>query len=219
MKRFATALLAAAGLLSSIPRATAQAPAVDSSAQSSPIGASAKTPATDSSAQSSPPIGPVSAHADSSIAPGTAVSLKLVNAIDSGRLKNGQTVPAALTAPLHTTTGTTLPPGTPIDIAVIATVPAGKLIAVGEFSLQAVRVGNVSLYTETQTYRGKPGHRDVPDAVPATGTDAGLPAGASLTFHELKPPSAATSAPQDTTNTPGSVNGIASGNPSPATNK
>ena len=142
------------------------------------------------------------------------VRVALDRAIDSGRLKNGQSVPARLTAPVRSSAGV-LPAGTPVSLTVVATVPAGRLTAVGEFSLQAVRVGRIGTETDIKTYRGKPGHRDVADAAPAVGTDAGLPAGASLEFHVLHPPHPATGDLRESPHTPGSVNGVASGAPPP----
>jgi hypothetical protein len=197
---------------------TTSSPATDSSVESSPLQPAPKAKVIDSSAESSPEIGPV-AHHGISIAPGTAIPVHLSRAIDSGKLKNGETVSAKLSAPVRTASGGTLAAGTAVAISVIATVPAGKLTAAGEFSLQALRVGSVDVYTDTRTYRGKPGHRDVADASPAMGTDAGLPAGASLTFHVLKPPLAVTTAPKNAPVTPGSVDGTASGGPPPAGSK
>ena len=140
-----------------------------------------------------------------------ALPVTLTQAIDSGRLKNGQHVQATLSAAVGR-----LPAGTPAVLSVIATVPAGVIAAAGEFSLQLVSVGRVAVYTETQTFRGLPGHKDLPDSAPAVGTDAGLAAGAPLTFHVQPPPTAATGAPKAGTETPGSVNGRASGDAPPA---
>lgn len=190
---------------------TTSAPPTDSSALSSPVKPAPKAPATDAAFESSPEIGPAERHGVS-IAPGTAIHAVLVHAIDSGKLKNGQNVPARLEAPVKTSAGT-LPAGTPVMISVIGTVPAGKLTAVGEFSLEVVKVGGVGTDTDVKTYRGEPGKREVADAAPAVGTNAGLPAGAAIVFKVAKPPTAAENAPKQSANTPGSVNGIAKGSP------
>jgi len=196
------------------------APATDTSAQASPIntyGSAAKP--TDNATESSPEIGPSTTARGITLAAHTALPIKLASAIDSGKLKNGDTVRATLTSAVKTSSGTTLAAGTPVAISVIATVPAGKLNAVGEFSLQAVKVGSAAVYTDTQTFRGEPGHKDLPDSAPATGTDAGLAAGAELTFHVQKPPTAADGPPKQTVATPGSVNGRASGSAPPSSPK
>lgn len=207
----ALALGAAASLPAQKPQS---APATDSSAQASPIQPTPAAKPVDSSALASPEIGP-SVHGGAALPPGAAVRVTLGRAIDSGRLKNGDSVPARLSEPVRTTRGSVLPAGTPVVITVVATVPAGKLSAVGEFSLQAVRVGSVATATDTQTYRGRPGHKDVADAAPALGTDAGLAAGAALAFHVLKPPTPASGAPSQTARVPGAVNGTASGGAPP----
>jgi hypothetical protein len=191
---------------------TTSAPATDSATQASPLQPAPHVPAVDAATEASP----ITQHGGHgiSIAPHTAVPIQLDETIDSGKLKNGQTVAAKLTAAVRAGS-TTLPAGTPVSITVVATVPAGKLTSMGEFSLQVLSVGRVGVYTDTQTFRGRPGHRDVADATPAVGTDAGLPTGAPLTFHVLPPPSAATAAPRNTAHSPGSVNGTASGGPPP----
>jgi hypothetical protein len=98
---------------------------------------------------------------------------------------------------------------------VIETLPAGRIYAAGEFSLQVERVGSIPVYTNTLTYRGQPGHKDLPDSAPAVGTDAGLAAGAALVFHVLPPPQPANGPPKALNKAPGSVDGVAAGNPPP----
>lgn len=172
---------------------TQDSPATDSAAQASPIRPAPAAPATDSAAEASPvPSG--SGHGVS-IPPETAIDVKLARGIDSGRLKNGDTVQASLAKPVALSPRGMLPAGTPVELTVVETLPAGRLYAAGEFSLQAQGVGPVSVYTDTLTYRGKPGHKDMPDSAPAVGTDAALAAGAELTFHVLPPPSPASGPP------------------------
>jgi hypothetical protein len=182
-------------------KATAPPP-TDSSAQASPIQPAPNVPAVDASAPASPVPEP---HVSSVwLPPHTSVPIALKQAIDSGKLKNGQTVPAQLTAPVAAH-GKTLPAGTRAVLTVIATVPAGKLYAAGEISLQLISVGGVPVSTDTQTFRGTPGPRPSPDAFPAKGTDASLPLGAALTFHVLPTPTPATGPPANVPNPPGTV--------------
>ncbi len=185
-------------------------PATDASTQASPVGASAKGPDVDGSVQASPEVGPILAGGPRGFAPHTALPVTLSQAIDSGKLKNGQHVAGKLSAAVGR-----IPAGTPVDVSVIATVPAGALNAAGEFSLELVAVGRVPVYTETQTFRGIPGKKDLPDSAPTMGTDAGLPQGAPLTFHIQPPPVPATDAPNPGDGGPGSVTGRASGSPPP----
>jgi hypothetical protein len=198
--------------LPAISQKTIESPPTDTSVQSSPLHPTPKAPVVDDSMQSSPIPEPKPGGVW--IAPHTAIPIALDEAIDSGKLKNGQTVQARLTAPVSSH-GKTLPAGTRAEVTVVATVPAGKLNAEGEFSLQLESVGGVAAYTDTQTFRGKPGTRDVADAAPAIGTDAGLARGATLTFHVLPPPVEATAPPPNVPNPPGAVNGTAVGGPPP----
>lgn len=194
-------------------------PVTDSSAQASPLTPVPHAPVDDNSAQASS-ISAERRRTGPHLAPHTAVSVALGRAIDSGKLKQGDTVTARLTAPIAAPGSHTLPAGTPVMLSVIETVPAGRISAVGEFSLQAVQVGNIGVYTDTLVFQGKPGHQDLPDSAPALGTDAGLPSGAPLTFQVQPPPVDADYLPppsdKNTGNTPGAVNGIASGSPPPA---
>jgi hypothetical protein len=193
---------------------TQSAPATDSSAQASPIKPAPAAPVNDSSSQASP-VTPVRTGGGPHLAPHTALPVRLSTGIDSGRLTNGQTVHATLSQPVALSAGRSLPAGTPVDLTVVETLPAGRLYAVGEFSLQLIRVGAIPAYTDTLTFRGKPGHKDLPDSAPSVGTDAGLAAGAALTFHVLPPPSAAVKPDNAGRPGPGAVNGVASGSPPP----
>jgi hypothetical protein len=181
---------------------TTTPPPTDTAAQSSPVQPAPKVPAVDAAAQSSPIPEPHTGGVW--LSPKTAIRIALTQAVDSASLHNGQTVPAKLTAAL-TAHGKTLPAGTPAELTVVATVPVGKLYAVGELSLQLVSVGGVPVYTDTQTFRGTPGPRLTADAVPAKGTEASLPQAAALTFHVLSPPTPATAPPPNVPNPPGSV--------------
>ncbi len=198
-------------------------PVTDSSAQASPLTPVSHALVEDTSAQASPissghrrspaRLGP--AH----LAPHTALPVALGRAIDSGKLKQGENVTARLTAAVSVPGGRTLPPGTPVTLSVIAAVPAGRISAVGELSLQAIQVGSIPVFTNTLVFQGKPGHQDLPDSAPALGTDAGLPSGAPLIFHVQPPPVDADYLPKpndkNAARTPGAVNGIAPGGPPP----
>ena len=184
-------------------------PPTDTSAQASPTTPAAKAPATDSSAQASP-VGAGKRQTGPVLAPHTAVPVTLDEGIDSGHLKNGQTVHGRLSSDVPARNGT-LRSGTPVQLSVIGTVPAGRLNAVGEMSLQLEQIGKVPVNTEVLTFRGKPGHKDLPDSAPALGTNAGLASGAALTFHIAPQPVFADNAPAPDKATPGSVNGVAAG--------
>lgn len=192
-------------------------PVTDSSAQASPLTPVPKAPVSDTSAQASPI--PPERSGGRFIASHTNIAVALGEAIDSGKVKQGQNVKGRLTASVPVRGGAALPAGTPVVLTVIESVPAGRIMAQGEFSLQVVRVGQVAVYTNTLVFDGKPGHQDLPDSAPALGTDAGLPNGAPLTFQVQPPPVDADQLPQPAnrgdSNTPGSVNGIASGSPPP----
>lgn len=193
---------------------TQDGPPTDSSAQSSPIQAAPRAPVTDSSEQASPIRS--NNGFGISIAPHTEIELKLGRSIDSGHLKNGETVAATLARSVVLSPKGTLDAGSPAELTVVETLAAGRLYASGEFSLQLERVGSLSVYTDTLTYRGEAGHKDLPDSAPAAGTDAGLAAGAQLVFHVLSPPEPASGPPKAINGGPGSVTGEASGGQPPS---
>lgn len=184
----------------------------DSAAQSSPVTPTSQPATVDDTAAEASPLAESHGHA-AGLAVHAALSVRLSEGVDSGHLKNGQTVSATLSAPAKLTSGRTLPVGTPARLTVIATVPAGKLGAVGEMSLQLISVGKSSVFTDTLTYRGKAGHKDLPDSAPVTGTDAGLAQGATLTFHVQPQPAMASGPPKGTHQ--GLVNGVSSGDAPP----
>lgn len=201
--------------LAATAQKTQNEPATDSAAQSSPIQPTPRAPVTDSAEQASPIR---SSHGTGvSIAPHTEITLKLGRSIDSGHLKNGDTVTATLTKPVALFPKGMLDAGTTAELTVVETLPAGRIYASGEFSLQLERVGSVAVYTDTLTYRGRAGHKDLPDSVPAVGTDAALATGAELVFRVLPPPAPANGPPRAGNRGPGSVDGVASGTTSKGT--
>ena len=205
MKNQHGSLLLTACLLTGLPvfaQKTTASPPTDTAVQSSPVKSPPNAPAVDDSMQSSPIPEP---HPSGVwIAPHTAIPIALDEAIDSGKLKNGQTIPARLAAAVSAH-GKTFPAGTPVQLTVVATVPAGRMYQVGEISLQVLSVSGTPASTDTLTFRGKPGPRLTPDAVPALGTDASLASGTQLTFHVLPPPQPATAPPPNMPHPPGSV--------------
>lgn len=211
--RLAAAAVLGVGL-AAVAQKTQGEPVTDSAAQSSPIQPTPRAPVTDSAAQASP-IGSNN-EPGASVAPHTEIELRLGRSIDSGHLQNGETVTATLAKPVALSPKGMLDAGTPAVLTVVETLPAGRIYASGEFSLQLERVGSVPVYTDTLTYRGKAGHQDMPDSTPAMGTDAGLAAGAQLVFHVLPPPQPANGPPNASNGGPGSVNGVASGAPPPS---
>src|ERR1700753_2430405 len=184
----------------------------DSSAQASPVAPTPKAPVDDTSQQASP-IPPERHGGGPALPAHTAIHVALNQGIDSGNLKNGQTIHAHVVSAVSSKEHSVIAAGTPAELTVIGTVPAGKINAVGEMSLQLMRVGSSDVYTDTLTFRGHPGHKDLPDSAPALGNNAGLASGASITFHVLPPPSAAQGAPKAGGIAPGSVNVISSGSP------
>ncbi len=203
--------------LAATAQKTQNEPATDSAAQSSPIQSTPRAPVTDSSQQASP----IQSNNGSgvSLAPHTQIDVKVGRSIDSGHLKNGDTVAATLAKPVALVPKGMLDAGTAAQLTVIETLPAGRIYAAGEFSLQVERVGSIPVYTDTLTYRGQPGHKDLPDSAPAVGTDARLAAGAELVFHVLPPPVPANGPPKASNGGPGSVNGVANGTSSTQTTK
>jgi len=208
-------VVAVLGMSVAAAQKTQNEPATDSAAQSSPIQATPHAPVTDSAAEASPIQSTNGTLA--SIAPHTAINLKLAKSIDSGHLKNGDTVAATLAKPVALSPKGMLNAGTPAEMTVVETLPAGRIYAAGEFSLQLEKVGSVPVYTDTLTYRGRPGHKDLPDSAPAIGTDAELAAGADLVFHVLPSPEPANGPPKAGSRGPGSVDGRASGTSSKGT--
>jgi hypothetical protein len=173
----------------------------------------------DDTSQQASPIAPERHGGGPALPAHTAIHITLDQGIDSGNLKNGQTIHAHVTSAVSSGGHAVMPAGARAELTVIAAVPAGKINAVGEMSLQLMRVGGTDVYTDTLTFRGHPGHKDLPDSAPALGHNAGLAHGALMTFHVLPPPAAAQGAPRTSGIAPGSVNGVSSGSPGkPQTN-
>ncbi len=186
----ATWILSAAMFAAMMPVAAKAQRPTDASVQASPVAPPPKAPVVDGSVEASPMPGGTKTATKGSIAPGTALPIRLSAEVDSGKLKNGATLQATLTAPVKAGT-TTVPAGAKVEVSVVEAVPADKISSAGEMSLQVMSVGGISVYADTQTFKGKEGHKDVADSAPTKGTDAELAAGATLTFHVLPPPTMA----------------------------
>jgi hypothetical protein len=182
--------LGAAMLLAVMPAAARAQRPTDASVQASPTTAPPKAPVVDGSVEASPMPGGSKTGMKGTIAPGTALPIRLSAEVDSGKVKNGATLQATLTAPVKAGSAT-VPAGAKVEVSVVGAVPADKLSSAGEMSLQVISVGGRSVYADTQTFKGKEGHKDVADSAPSKGTDAELAAGATLTFHVLAPPTMA----------------------------
>ncbi len=217
----ATLFLSLAALAFSTGAASAQRvipqPVIDSAAQASPLNRVTGEPVNDAAVQASP-LDSTRSITGPHLAPHTPISIELAENIDSGFLKQGQDVKAHLSAPVSVHGGPTLPAGTPVQLSVIASVPAGRMMAQGEFSLQVLRIGNINVYTDTLVFDGKPGHQDLPDSSPELGTDAGLPSGAPLTFHVQPQPTDSVDIIPDTDG-PGSVFAVSPGGAPPPTRR
>jgi hypothetical protein len=111
------------------------------------------------------------------------VAVRLLKAIDSAHVSNGDLVDATLATPVRTTDGHTLPTGTRVGLTVVAVAPAGKISSSGEVTLQVTHVGPAAAITDEQTFHGQPGHKDLPDSAPAKGTEATVATNTTLRFH------------------------------------
>jgi hypothetical protein len=169
----------AADVQTSNPPGTKAGRVVDS-ATAGPSNAPAPNGGTDTSAQSSP----VSGTAQSVYVPvNTEINVRLQQSADSAQTRNGEMIGAMLIAPVKCSDGKTLPAGTPVKVTVLASAPAGKIDSRGELTLQVTHVGTIAVMSDAQTFFGQEGHKDLPDAAPAKGTEANVATGTTLKFH------------------------------------
>jgi hypothetical protein len=130
--RWPSVLAAVFGVgLSAAGQKTQNEPVTDSAAQSSPVQATPRAHVTDSAAQASPIRS--SNGSGVSIAPRTEIALRLSRGIDSGHLKNGDTVAATLAKPVALTPKGSLDVGTIAELTVVETLPAGRIYAAVSF--------------------------------------------------------------------------------------
>ena len=167
---------AAAQKRAALPRTAA--PVVDASVPG-PVAPAPAAPVVDASVESSP-AGRTAGKAE--VASHAEIRVKLNAALDSGSLRNGDSVRAVLSAPVRRSDGTVLPSGTEVVLTVVAVAHAGEISSAGEASLQVVKVGNAGVFSDVATIHGQEGKKVLPDSNPAKGTEASLPAGAELTF-------------------------------------
>jgi hypothetical protein len=137
-------------------------------------------PATDVATESSPVA---SAPHGLGLAANTPVAVRLLKAIDSAHVRNGDMLDANLAAPVRASDGHTLPAGTRVGLTVLAVAAAGKIASRGEITLQVTHVGNANALTDVLTFHGQLGHKDLADSAPQKGTEASLAANTTLHFH------------------------------------
>lgn len=129
-----------------------------------------------------PPLPKVSAPVSDSIATGSAIDFRVGSLLSSARQHNGDTVQGTLAAPLKTTDGKLLAPGTPVVGTIVSSTPAGTIQSGGVLSLQVTQVDGIPLVTNVRAFDGQPGHKDVADSNPAKGSEAVVNAGAIVPF-------------------------------------
>jgi hypothetical protein len=98
---------------------------------------------------------------------GTAIHVRLKQAVDSGHAKNGDMLDGVLAAPVGTA-----PAGAPVKLTVVATAAAGTMTSAGELSVQVVSVGGQTLLSNVITAEGEQGMTLTADGAPARGTEA-----------------------------------------------
>ncbi len=101
------------------------------------------------------------------IAAGTPIQVRLSQTVDSGNVRNGQTVQGSLAAPLGKVAA-----GSPVELTVVAAARAGEINSYGELSLQIVSINGEPLLSEVITAEGKEGKKILADDAPARGTEA-----------------------------------------------
>lgn len=101
------------------------------------------------------------------ITKGTPIQVRLLQPVDSGRAKNGDTIQGVLAAPAGSA-----PAGTPVELTVVAVASAGQISSNGELSLQVVSIGGQMVLSDVITAEGKEGAKLLPDDAPALGTEA-----------------------------------------------
>jgi hypothetical protein len=161
------------------PPGTTSAPVVDSST-TGPTTPPANPPTTDAATESSPMA---NAPHGVSLPANAEVAVRLLKAVDSAHVRNGDMLDATLAAPVRTTDGHMLPAGSRVGVTVLAVAAAGKISSRGEITLQVVHVGPVATLTDALTFRGELGHKDLADSAPAKGTEATVAANTTLQFH------------------------------------
>lgn len=111
------------------------------------------------------------------ISPGTPIVVRLNQSVDSGHVKNGQTLKGTLVRAVGNAAA-----GSPVEITVITAAAAGTMASAGELSLQVTRINGSNVLSKVITAQGKAGPRDAADADPARGTEATITKDQQLTL-------------------------------------
>jgi hypothetical protein len=98
---------------------------------------------------------------------GTAIHVRLKQAVDSAHAKNGDMLDGVLAAPLGSA-----PAGAPVKLTVVAAAAAGTMTSAGELSVQVVSVNGQTLLSNVITAEGEQGKTLQADGAPARGTEA-----------------------------------------------
>lgn len=117
-----------------------------------------------------------------SVAPGSAIAVRLETAASSATVQNGQTLAGTLARPLRLSNGHMIESGEHVALTVVSAAPAGKIASAGELNVQVDHIGRLPVASDVLTIQGQPGPTEPPGA-PAKGTEAILQSGAELTFH------------------------------------
>lgn len=100
---------------------------------------------------------------------GTPIAVRLAETVDSGHVKNGDTLKGALEKPVGS-----MPAGTPVELTVVSAAAAGQMKSSGELSVQVVRIGGKEALSQVITAEGKEGAKLTADGAPERGTEAQL---------------------------------------------
>ena len=103
------------------------------------------------------------------IAAGTPITVRLKDTVDSGHVKNGQTIRAML---VNAVPGA--PAGSDVELSVVSSAAAGQMNSAGELSIQIVRINGSEALSQVITAQGKQGAALTADGAPARGTEAQL---------------------------------------------
>ena len=109
---------------------------------------------------------------------GTPIRVRLRQPADSGHARNGDLLDAVLAEPVGG-----LPAGTPVQLTVVLSLRAGTINSYGELSIQVVSIANHRVLSEIVTALGKEGKKELADAAPSLGTDAGFTADQVITLN------------------------------------
>ena len=103
------------------------------------------------------------------IAPGTPIAVRLKETVDSGHVKNGDTLRATL---VDAVAGA--PAGSPVELSVVSSAAAGRMKSAGEFSVQVVSINGSQVLSLIITAEGQEGQKLTADSAPERGTEAQL---------------------------------------------